>query len=266
MNEDIIMVSDLQIRKGSNLVHIRALAKLIWKKKPKYVINIGDTFDFPSLSYYASKKEAEGASLADDFTAGEEAMRIIPEYINKMNKKHKKKVYRPEFHFTSGNHEYRLERYLAENPIHINTYNMKKTVEDTGWIFHAHLDPFYVNDIMFNHFIVNPMTGKAVAGSIENKQNKTPHSFAVGHSQQLQYGRRQTMDGRPLFGVVAGSFYLEDEGYRGTCNTEVRGVPYFKSFINRFGFLDYDVNFVSIERLQAMYVKDGGVWEYGKVL
>lgn len=265
-NEDIIVVSDLQVQKGSNMVHLKALARLIWKKKPRYIVNIGDTFDFPSLSSYASKADQEGVNLQDDIDAGVDALNIIPEYINKMNKKAKKKYYKPEMHFTTGNHEARLTRFLSENPrMKCSAYDLKSVVEDTGWTYHAFLYPLWINNIMFNHFIVNPLSGKAVGGSAMNKLNKTPSSFVVGHAQQFQFERRQTMNGMPHFGVVAGSFYLEDEGYRGSCNTEVRGFPYLKGFINRYGFQDYDVNFHSIERLQAMYVKDGGDWSYTKL-
>lgn len=266
MNEDIIVVSDTQIRKGSNTVHLEALAKLIWKKKPKYVINIGDHFDFPSLSSYASKAQQEGQNLKDDFDSGEAALRIIPDFIEMMNKKHKKKYYKPIFEFIEGNHENRLSRYLSENPKLSTTFDLKALVTDCGWNFNSFLDPLFINGIMFNHYIVNPFSGKAVSGSGANKLNKTNTSFVVGHSQQYQYERRQTMSGQPHFGVVAGSFYLEDEAYRGTLNKEIRGFPYLKGFINRFGYQDYDVNFFSIERLQAMYQKDGGDWEYGNVL
>ncbi len=266
MNEDIVVVADTQIRKGSNTIHLKALAKLIWKKKPKYVVHIGDHFDFPSLSSYASKAEQEGQDLKGDFDAGEEALRIIPEYIDKMNKKHKKKYYKPVFEFCLGNHCHRLARYLSENPKLKSTFDLKGLIESCGWRYNGFLDPVYINDVMFNHFIVNPMSGKAVAGSIDNKINKTNTSFVVGHSQQYQIGSRQTMSGSPHFGVVAGAFYLEDEGYRGTCNTEKRGFPYLKGFINRFGYQDYDVQFMSIERLQAMYEREGSDWIYGKIL
>ena len=80
-NEDIIVVSDLQVRKGSNLVHLKAMAKLIWKKKPKYIVNIGDTFDFPSLSFFANKEEQSGQDLKSDFDSGVKALKIIPDYI-----------------------------------------------------------------------------------------------------------------------------------------------------------------------------------------
>ena len=61
------------------------------------------------------------------------------------------------------------------------------------------------------------------------------------------------MQGRPHFGVCAGSFYMHDEGYRGANNTELRGFVHLRHFKNRFGYDDYDVEFVSMERLTENY-------------
>jgi hypothetical protein len=42
---------------------------------------------------------------------------------------------------------------------------------------------------------------------------------------------------------------MHDEAYRGANNTEIRGFVHLHSFTNRYDFQDYDVNFVSLERL-----------------
>ena len=93
------------------------------------------------------------------------------------------------------------------------------------------------------------MSGRPFGGTIENKLNKFPHSFVHGLQQHYHFGRRQNLQGKPHFGVCAGSFYLHNEGYRGANNTEIRGFTHLKGFINRYGYQDYDVEFVSLERL-----------------
>ena len=71
--------------------------------------------------------------------------------------------------------------------------------------------------------------------------------------KQYQYARRQNLQGKPHFGVCAGSFYMHDEAYRGANNTEIRGFTHFRGFTNRYGYQDYDVEFVSLERLLQDY-------------
>jgi len=251
---DIVIIADTQITPHSSLKHIEKLAKYIWKVKPKYVIHIGDNFDFESLSFYASPLESEGRRLVDDLESGRKGLAIIPEYIDKMNKKAKKKKYKPEYHFMMGNHCDRLDRMVKSNPHLEGLVDLRQLVKDQGWEYHEFLHPFWVDDIMFNHYLPNPLSGRPIGGSVDNKLNKHPHSFVQGHIQQYQYGRRQTMDGRPQFGIVAGSFYFEDESYRRSSNTEVRGFTHLVSFTNRYKFKDYDCNFVSLERLMEMSI------------
>jgi len=249
---DIIVVADTQVTPDSCTKHIQKLAEYIWSVKPKHVVHIGDNWDFPSLSYYASKKEAEGNRLVDDLKAGADALAIIPDYINKMNKSGKRKPYKPKLHFIKGNHEVRLDRMIDSNPHLEGLIDLKGIITAQGWSHHEFLYPKWIEDIAFNHFMPNPMSGKPIGGGIENKLNKHPHSFVHGHVQQYQYGRRQSLDGRPHFGVCAGSFYSHNESYRGSCNTEIRGFVHMRGFTNRYNFKDHDVEFVSLERLMEM--------------
>ena len=253
MNQDIIMIADKQVYAGVPLTHIEALAKFIWKKKPGYIVDIGDNFDFPSLCHYNTTKAQEGKRLVDDLHAGFEALSIVPQYLRYKNAIAKKKKYRPGIHFIMGNHEERLLRMVESNPHLEGLINLEEDIETTGYQVHKFLEPLWIGNIAFNHYMQNPMTGKPIGGGIENKLNKHAHCFVHGHQQQYQYGRRQTLDGKPHFGVCAGAFYMHDEGYRGVYNTEIRGFVYMRHFINRYGFDDYDVEFISLERLLAMY-------------
>lgn len=253
MSNDIVVIADTQVTSAAPLDHIHALAKYIWKHKPKHIIHIGDALDFESLSFYASPLESEGRRLVDDLKAGLDALNIIPKYIEKMNKKAKRKKYVPELSFITGNHEERLNTRVKKNPWLEGLIDLKGEIEAQGWKVYDFLEPMWIDDIMFVHYLQNTQTGKAIGGGIENKLNKHPHSFVHGHQQWYQFGRRQTMDGRPHFGVCAGAFYIHDEDYRGFGNTEIRGFAHMKSFTNRYNFKDYDIDFVSMERLLEMY-------------
>lgn len=253
MNKDILVIGDTQVDNTSPLHHLFALSKYIWKHKPNTIVHIGDHWDFPSLSSYASGLEREGRRLVDDLAGGTKALEAIFSYVESKNRTAKKVPYRPNKHFIMGNHEYRLKRFVDDHPFMIGVVDLDKFIESQGWTVNQYLDPLWVDEICFIHFLPNPESSRAVGGSIENKLNKFPHSFVHGHQQKYQYGRRQNMAGKPHFGACAGSFYMHDENYRGANNTEIRGFVHLKNYENRFGFSDYDCEFVSMERLLHQY-------------
>ncbi|MCP4364987.1 MAG: hypothetical protein GY800_06765 [Planctomycetes bacterium] len=251
--KDIIVIADTQVSPNTPTHHITALAHYIWDTKPEVIVHIGDNWDFESLSSYATLYEKEGRRLKDDLIAGARALDIVKDHIDFKNSKVKKKRYKPEMHFLMGNHEHRLNRWIDAHPEFHGLIDLREMIERGGWTVHEFKEPFWHEGIAFNHYMENQQSGRPVGGGIENKLNKFPHSFVHGHQQQYQFGRRQNLEGRPHFGVCAGSFYCHDEPYRGANNTEIRGFVHLKAFTNRFGFQDFDVNFVSLERLLEMY-------------
>ena len=251
---DIIVIADTQVDNQSPTEHLEALSRYIWHHKPEHIVHIGDHWDFPSLSTYASQLEAEGRRLHDDLEGGFAAFKLIMGETHKRNKR-SKVAYEPKLNFIMGNHENRLNRFIASHPVlaGMDAFNLDAFIAGQGWEVNQYLDPLWVDDICFIHFMPNPESSRAVGGGIENKLNKFPHSFVHGHQQKYQYGRRQNLQGKPHFGVCAGSFYMHDEGYRGANNTEIRGFVHLKEYENRYGFVDHDVEFVSLERLIEQY-------------
>ncbi len=253
MNFDKIIIADTQVDGDSPTEHLGALSRYIWKHKPRSVVHIGDHWDFPSLSFYATNREAEGRRLSNDLESGNAAFRMIMQETKDRVARSRRKRYDPDLHFIMGNHENRLLRLIEQQPVLDGIFDLEGFMESEGWKVHNYLDPLWVDDICFMHFMPNTESKRPVGGSIENKLNKFPHSFVHGHQQKYQYGRRQNLQGKPHFGVCAGSFYMHDEAYRGANNTEIRGFVHLRAYKNRFGFLDHDVEFVSLERLLADY-------------
>jgi hypothetical protein len=250
---DIVVIADTQVDNDSPTAHLKALGSFIWEHKPGHIHDIGDHWDLPSLSSYASKKEQEGRRLFDDLQGGNDAFGLIMQESKMRNFIGKKKQYSPNKKFLKGNHEFRLERYINDHPILEGCFDIGAWVVDQGWEVFGFNDPVFVNDVCFSHYMSSAGSGKAVGGSMENKLNKFPHSFVHGHQQQYQFACRQNLLGKPHFGVCAGSFYMHNEAYRGENNTEKRGFPYMKAYTNRYGYLDYDIEFVSLERLLKEY-------------
>jgi len=255
-NYDIVVIADTQVGPDSPTDHLHALSKYIWKHKPSDIVHIGDHWDLASLSLHASALELEGRRLYQDLEAVFNAFRIIDSVTKEKNAKGKrgaKKAYDPNKHFLEGNHEKRLSRYIQRNPVLEGCFDLNSFVADQGWEVYEMNDPLWLYGIAFSHYMENPQSGRAMGGSMENKLNKIPHSFVHGHQQQYQFARRQNLLGKPHFGACAGSFYMHDEDYRGANNTEVRGFLHLKGYTNRFGYIDHDVEFVSLERLLDEY-------------
>ena len=250
---DKVIIADTQVSQGVDTAHLAALSKYLWEHKPKDIIHIGDHWDFSSLSSFNSPRDQEGKRLTNDINSGIVALKEVTDWISLRNKASKKKAYKPNLNFVMGNHEDRLKRFVDKNPLLEGFYDLPFVINSLGWTVSEYLQPLWLDGICFIHYLPNPESSRAIGGSIENKLNKTPHSFVHGHQQKFQYGRRQNLSGIPHFGVCAGSFYLHNEEYRGANNTEIRGFVHLKYFTNRFGYKDYDVEFVSLERLMQEY-------------
>ena len=55
----ILLIPDTQVKENVDLTHLTALGNFIVHKKPDIIVHIGDHYDMPSLSSYASRKEQE---------------------------------------------------------------------------------------------------------------------------------------------------------------------------------------------------------------
>ena len=230
MSRKHLVIPDTQVKPDVPLDHIVALGNYIVAKRPDVIIMIGDWFDLPSLSSYdRGTKKAEGRRLSEDIQAGIDAMEVLlaPLHaLQKKQKKNKKKVYSPEMHFTLGNHEERLMRHVNFNPELAGYLSYDAfELERFGWTVHDFLKPVVVDGIAYAHYFANPMSGRPYGGNIMNKLNKIKISFTQGHQQVLEVGNTETPVGDRMWGLVAGSFYMHDEGYKGyQGNSHWRGI------------------------------------------
>src|SRR5690606_25332845 len=146
MRKKILVIADAQVKPGIDTTHIRALGNYIVSKRPDIIVNIGDWFDFESLSSYdKGKKSFEGRRFKYDLEAGHNAMIELLEPLQKLQqqqRRFRKKVYQPEMHFTLGNHCDRADRFANENPemegiVGTDILNL----EQYGWTVHPFLKP-----------------------------------------------------------------------------------------------------------------------------
>jgi len=245
MSRTHLVIPDTQVTPDTTNEHIIAIGNLIVACKPDVIVHLGDHWDMESLSSYASSKELEGRRYADDIDAGNESMHIINDAIDSIA------GYKPERYFCLGNHEHRISRAIAKNPTELDGvigYCDFTALED--WNVYDFLELAEVDGVNYTHFIANPMTGKPQGGSIEAILNKTGFSFTTGHRQTLQYGVKYQNDGQNFQGIIAGSCYLHDEGYKGhQGNYHWRGIVWK----NNVEGGAYDPTFMHIDQLMEKY-------------
>lgn len=248
--QKILFIPDCQCKPGEDTTYLKAIGQYIVDKKPDVVVNIGDFFDFPSLSSYdKGKLSFEGRRLQEDIEAGKEGMKVLLKPLRDYQKKDPS--YHPRMVFCLGNHEERLQRVPSNNSEFEGFIGYHLLELEKDWEVHDFLKPVNIQGINFVHYLANPMSGKPYGGSAANQLKNVGTSFCVGHKQTLEVAIQPVLDGTMRLGIIAGASYPFDEAYKGyTGNNHFRGVVMLHDAKNGFA----DPSFIStkflIERLK----------------
>jgi hypothetical protein len=240
-----LIVPDTQCKPGVPLDHLLWAGKYIRERKPDVVIHLGDHWDFESLSSYdKGKKSFEGRRFLADVEAGNEGLRLLEKGMGSFRPKRKILL--------RGNHEDRLSRLLELEPYLEGTIGFHQLNDvELGWEVVPFLTPIEVDGITYSHFFPQPLSGRPYSGSIDTMIKNIGFTFTAGHTQGLWWGRRELGNGAVRIGLVAGSYYLHDEIYKG-----VQGNHHWRGLIVKHEVdpvTGYDPMFVSIGYLQNRY-------------
>ena len=249
-----LIIPDTQVKPGVDTRHIDWAAQAILEYQPDVVVHIGDHWDLPSLSTHEAPGSVHtvGVNIAEDIKAGNEAFeRLVAPMQKEMQRRvvKRRKRWKPECHFITGNHEHRLSRAVGLTPKLDGLLTMNQ-LETPGFKRHPFLEIVELDGIWFSHYFSNIHSGKAIGGSIDNRLNKIGRSFVQGHQQGLLYGIRQFPGSLARHGLVCGSFYLHDEHYRDAqSNGEWRGIV----VLNEVQDGNYDIMPLSMDYLRRKY-------------
>lgn len=244
--DTILVIADTQCKSEENLEYMRAIGNYILSEKPDIIVHIGDHYDFPSLSSYdKGKASSEGRRLINDVLAGNLGFELLNEAISL------DETYNPRKVFCLGNHEYRLERYVEDNPELVGTLGLDcLPFSEYGWEVYPFLKPVEIDGIFFVHYLANPFSGKPFGGSAMNILKNVGRSFVVGHKQCLDIAIRPTIDGKQQIGIVNGACYDFDEKYKGfQGNNHFRGLTVLREVEDGFGV----PTFVSLDYIKENY-------------
>lgn len=253
MSRSHFVIPDTQVKEGVPTEHILAAGNLIVDRRPDVIVGIGDHWDMPSLGTHNDRGHIDfhGASYTKDLRAGIDAMELLLgplEELQARQRHNKHKVYTPRLVFTEGNHEYRRHRLELQTPKLVGALSTPEDyLFDKGFEFHPFKQRVVIDGISYCHFC--PQTKSA--GAVERAHlilNRRHESWTVGHSQMLDYFV-SPHDPR-LQAIIAGAFYLHDEGYKAGSNDHWRGCIYKDHVENG----TYNPYFYEIESLMKDYL------------
>ena len=205
-----LIIPDTQVGPDHPTEHLDWAAKAIVHYRPDVIIHLGDHWDMASLSSWDGKgsKSMEGRRYQNDVDAGNSGFDRLFWRIKK------EKRYRPRCVYLHGNHENRITRAIEAEPKLDGVLSLDH-LETPGFEVHPFLERVWINGLVYSHYFQNQNSPHAIGGSVDNRLNRIGDSFVQGHQQGFLYGNRVYPTGRTRHGLVAGSYYLHNEGYKG---------------------------------------------------
>jgi hypothetical protein len=268
-----LFIPDTQVKPGVPTDHLGWAGRYILERRPDVVVHAGDHWDCESLSSYdRGKIQFEGRRYKADVKAGNDGFALLDDPIAQYNKKRIASArYNPRKVFLRGNHEFRVERTVADNAILNGTIGYDD-FDTRDWEVHDFLKPVWIDGVAYCHFFANPMTGKPYGGQALTRLKTIGHSFVQGH-QQVYESSVRFVAGKAQRAVIAGAYYLHDEDYKGyQGNAHWRGLLVFHEVEDgAFDIMEVSMNYLCLKYegvtisqfLQEKYPDmDGTLWDW----
>lgn len=255
MSKTYLIVPDPHAHPDHNNNRADWLGKLILDLRPDVVINMGDTFDMPSLSSFDKGKASfHGASYERDIEAGVDFLDRMWYPIKKAKKK------RPKSVFLEGNHCHRLKRVLEFQPelsgskygIGYKDYCLADYHSDIIYYEGSTPGIYAADGISFAHYLCSGLMGRPVGGEhhAASLLAKNYSSCVVAHSHTADFAVRSTTTGQKIMGLVAGVYQDYESGWAGNLNKLWwRGVVVLRNVEGG----TFDPELISLEALRRTY-------------
>jgi hypothetical protein len=242
-----LVIPDCQVKPGVPTDHLEWIGNYIVEKKPDVLINLGDFADIDSLNTYVrGKRESEGKRLSRDISSVVHAMERLLKPIHDYNRTAEVK-YQPEMHLTLGNHEYRMEREVEDNPRLEGMFDMGDLgYEDAGWKVHEFLKVLTVDEVEYAHYFTSGNMGRPVTSAAALLRERQC-SAIMGHVQHTDMAFHKKTQNIAMF---AGICYLHSEKYLGPQGNDTRRQIVMLHEVENGKF---DPMFVSLRFLKKRY-------------
>jgi predicted phosphodiesterase len=178
--------------------HHPAVDKNAWKLvlkvakdiRPETIVTLGDFGDFASVMTHQKSAEQRQIRLVDEVADVEKAL----DQLDAVGAKTKV--------FVEGNHEYRVERYIADKaPDLFGVTDIPKLLDlkKRGWKFVPYRKNFKLGKINVTHDL-----GKAGANAHRDAMVRQHDNVVIGHTHRFAYEVRGTATGTPYLGAMFG--------------------------------------------------------------
>lgn len=257
MGKDILVVPDPHAHPNYNNNRADWLGQYIKDTKPDVVVNMGDTFDMPSLSSFDKGKASfHGASYEKDINAG---LDFLDRMWNPIRAAKKKKPYSV---FLEGNHCHRLKKVLEYQPelagdrFGVSYKNYQLNDYHNEVVYYEGQTPgiYTCEGVSFAHFMVSGLMGRPIGGEhhASSLLAKNHSSCVVAHSHTVDWAVRSSPTGKRVMGLVAGVFQDYKSAWAGNLNN-----LWWSGVVRLRDVEDgvYDPEFISISALRREYTK-----------
>jgi len=233
MVKDILVVGDCHVTAGQNLRRFDALGKYILATEPTHIVLIGDFLSMDCLSEWDrdKRKKMEGRRYLTEIASGNDALRRMGV-----------DAYKGQKIFVKGNHEYRMDRYLAYDPTFEGQVSIEKDLflDERGFKVIEYKDNYNVNGISVTHIPITGV-GKPVGNpNVTRKALQLYHNSVVfGHTHTLDHSAEHRQNAPHLNqALCVGCFFEHVDDYAVGSKTDYwRGVVRLQSDRNnRFDF------------------------------
>ena len=257
MSKDYCIVPDIHSHPDHHNDRADWLGQFIKDRKPDVVVNMGDTWDLPSLSSFDKGKASfNGANYERDMDSGLDFQDRMWHPMKKSKKKQPRKV------FLEGNHEHRLNKVLEYEPhlagdrygISYKNFQLEHYYNDIVMYEGGTPGVIALDGIAFAHFFISGVMGRPIGGEHHASSliTKNMHSSVTAHSHLFDHSVKSNVMGKKLTGLVAGVFQDYESGWAGRVNGLWRsGLCYLRNVEDG----NYDLEFISIEALRKEYSK-----------
>lgn len=255
MSRDYLVIPDPHSHPNHSNDRADWIGKFILDRKPDVVVNMGDTWDLPSLSSFDKGKASfNGANYEKDMNAGLDFQDRMWHPMKASKKKQPHKV------FLEGNHERRLNKVLEYEPhlagerygISYSNFQLEHYYHDVVYYNGGTPGIYTIDDISFAHFFVSGLMGRPIGGDhhAASLLAKNYSSCVAAHSHTVDWAVRSGSNGKKIMGLVAGVYQDYVSGWAGNVNNLWwQGVVYLRNV--EAGV--YDPEFISIEALRRAY-------------
>lgn len=255
MAKDILVVPDQHAHPDHNNDRADWLGKFILATKPDVVVNMGDTFDLPSLSSFDKGKASfHGASYEKDVNAGLDFLDRMWHPIKKSKRK------RPHSVFLEGNHCHRIKKVLEYQPelagdrFGVSYSNLQLKDYHNEVVYYQGQTPgiYTCEGVSFAHYMVSGLMGRPIGGEhhASSLLAKNHCSCVVAHSHTVDWSVRSSPTGNRIMGLVAGVYQDYESSWAGNVNhLWWSGLVYLRGVEGG----TYDPEFISIEALRREY-------------